>query len=481
MVGFSKYSAFFDSLSDEESYYKYNQELNAKAAHEQSNNQFKDKSNFLGEVLLPCQECTNITPISEGTGKKVYVTKMRCDDIDTNLLDHPNQITDLNKKQAVTDQHQTAYITIDPATDTLPKPGDKVDCFYYEAGPGDEGKQRGLRFKPEIVNPSQSSITAVGSSGTNASSGGGGTGGAAAAFQSGQSAPVAQYAGKSAPEYTPDNYEKPDEELLKRAYESFGEQYTRPVAGDVRLLAVRFPQKESTVNKYKDVLNVFYSTDSGLSIKSYNITTIPGSHVLGEDTYTKAGTGIVATGYHPEMWGLDKHGEYDAGSQGRPSNHPRPRNPKRSTYYMRDNNRDGIAGEAPDGTSTLYQQFGSKGFNLHRSGKTSRIGKGISGKSTPKPGRETYAVINGTLQKRNVGVWTYSAGCQVFPDPGNFAEVINAMLRNKQLNKIITYDYIMLDYSEYLTLKSGKLFDGVNKMKRLEENRVAGDAIAKGL
>ena len=69
----------------------------------------------------------------------------------------------------------------------------------------------------------------------------------------------------------------------------------------------------------------------------------------------------------------------------------------------------------------------------------------------------------------------------MFPDPGNFAEMISAMLRNRDINKIITYDYIMLDYEEYLILQSGKLFDGVNKMKRLEENRVAGDAIAKGL
>ena len=476
MPDFSKYSAFFDSLSDEESYYKYTKELETKTTYERENSIFNDKSNFLGEVLLPCQECTNVTSLSEGTGEKVYVTKMRLDDIDANLYDHPSEIQDAKKKQAVTDQHQTAYISVDPSVNTLPKPGDKVDCYYHEAGPNDKGKQRGLRFKPDIVSPSQSSISGFGG-------GAGGQGPAGAAFAGdAKTYPAGQFASSDAPEFSADNYEKPDEALLQRAYQSYGVEYKRPVVGDVRLMSIRFPQKQSNVNKYKDVINVFYSTDSGLVIKSYPITTIPGSSVLGADTYTKAGSGIVASAFHPEMWGLDKHrGDYDAGSQGRPWSHPRPTNPKHSTYYMRDNNRDGIAGERVDGSSTLYQQFGSKGFNLHRSGKTSRIKKGISGKSTPKPGRETYAIINGTLQKRNVGVWTYSAGCQVFPDPGQFKDVINAMLRNKGINKIITYDYMLLDYEEYLILKGGKLFDGVNKLTRLEENKVKGNEIAKGL
>ena len=350
------------------------------------------------------QECTNITPISDGTGKKIYVTKMRCDDIDTNLLDHPTDITDPKRRQAVTDQHQTAYITVDPATDTLPKPGDKVDCFYYEAGPGDQGKQRGLRFKPEIVNPSQSSINSIGPGGA----------GAAQAFNgTATTYPVGQFAGESAPEYTPDNYAKPDEALLQRAYQSFGETYKRPVIGDVKLLAIRFPQKQSNINKYSDVLNVYYSTDSGMQVKSYQFTTIPGEYVLGTDTYTKAGSGIVASGFHPEMWGLDKHGKYDAGSQGRPWSHPRPSNPKHSTYYMRDNNRNNVGDYSPDGSNLLYQQYGSKGFNLHKSGgsKATRI----SAPGKIKPGRETYAIINGTLQKRNIGIWTFSPDAKCSP------------------------------------------------------------------
>ena len=55
------------------------------------------------------------------------------------------------------------------------------------------------------------------------------------------------------------------------------------------------------------------------------------------------------------------------------------------------------------------------------------------------------------------------------------------MLRNKGINKIITYDYMLLDYEEYLILKGGKLIDGVNKLTRLEENKVKGNEIAKGL
>jgi|TARA_R100000455_G_C6270061_1_gene125783 hypothetical protein len=467
MADFSKYSAFADALSDDKALYHYEKELTVNTIHKENNNQFKDKNNFLGEILVPCQECPEITPLSENMGQKVYVTKMRLDDIDANLYDHPSDVSDPQKRKLITDQHQTAYISVDPSVSTLPKPGDKVDCYYHEAGPNENGKQRGLRFKPEVVEASNSSISSYGKGG-------------ASAFSKGGYAPAGEFAGESAPEYKPDNYIKPDEAFLRRAYQSFGEEYSRPVVGDLRMVAIRFPQKQSTINKYKDVLNVFYSTDSGMVIKSYNITTIPGSNVLNADTYTKLGTGIVATGFHPELWGLDKHGTYDAGSQGRPWSYSRPSNPKHSTYYMRDNNRDGVVGETPDGTSTLYQQFGSKGFNLHRSGKTSRIGKGISGKSKPKPGRETYAVINGQLTKRNVGIWTYSAGCQVFPDPGNFAEVINVWLENKKINKIITYDYIMLSYEEYLKIKEGKLIDGVNKMKFLQQNVEKGNEVAKG-
>jgi len=470
MANFSKYSAFADSLSDDQTYYHYEKELITNTINEQSNNQFKDKNNFLGEVLLPCQECPNVTSLSQGTGEKVFVTKMRLDDIDANLYDHPNTFeSDPKRKQAITDQHQTAYISLDPAVQGLPQPGDKVDCYYYEAGPNENGKQRGLRFKPEVVAPGAGGISGYGNM----------IGGA---FGAGGYAPMGQFAGESAPEFTPDNYQKPDEAFLKRAYESFGEQYTRPIIGDLRLVAVRFPQKQSTINKYKDVINVFYSTPNGLVIKSYQMTTIPGSHVLGADTYTRLGSGVVSTGYTPEMWGLGKHrGDYLAGSQGLPRKHPRPRNPQKSTFYMRDNNRDGIAGSVPDGTPLLYQQYASSGFNLHRSGKTSRIGKGISGKGQPKPGRETYAVINGQMTKRNLGIWTYSAGCQVFPDPGNFAEIINTWVANKLTNKIQTYDYIMLEYEEYLTIQSGGLIDGVNKMKFLRENEIAGNEIARNL
>ena len=40
MPDFSKYSAFFDSLSDEESYYKYTKELETKTTYERENSIF---------------------------------------------------------------------------------------------------------------------------------------------------------------------------------------------------------------------------------------------------------------------------------------------------------------------------------------------------------------------------------------------------------------------------------------------------------
>jgi hypothetical protein len=453
---FSIFSAFFDSLSDDESYYKFNQEMNTKMIGEQLNNQFKDKSNFLGELLLPCQECTGLTDLSDGTDVKTYVTKIRLDDIDTNMYSHPSDIPDSKRRQSVIDQHQTAYITVDPSTTSLPKPGDKVDCYYHEAGPNEQGKQRGLRFKPEIVSASKSTIGSFGSGSNSAES----------AFNSkSQPTPIAELASESAPDYIPDNFEIPDESFLQRAYESFGETYTKPIVGDLRLISIRFPQKQSNLNSYSDSLIAFYSTANGIEAKSYQMTTLPGQHIFGEDTYTAIGTGLVSSGFTKNMWQLGTHTGYTAGSQSRGGS---------PTYFIRDNNRNGQPDVNSDGTSLLQQKFGSKGFNLHRS-SASKKSKNISGKSSPQPGRESWAIINGTVQKRNVGIWTYSAGCQVFADPGNFSELMSVWTKNNELNKITKYDYIMLSYQEYLTLKSGQLFDGINKMKRLESDKLASD------
>lgn len=460
MSGFSKESAFFDSLSDEESYHKYNQEQTAKRNYEDKNNQFKDKSTFSGEVLLPCQECTNITPLSDNLNEKVYVTKVRCETIDDNILDHPSDAKDPMTKQMITDQHQTAYISIDPTVQSLPKPGDKVECKYNVAGPNEEGKQRGLQISTGGGSTSSSSLSIA----LGGSSGGLFDGNA-------QKFPVGQFSSNDAAEYKPDNYQIPNKPFLEKLYKSFGLTFTDIKPGDLRLVAVRYPVKSSNVNKFSDVLNVFYQTNSGLTVKAYQITTIPAEILFQTDTYNIKGTGLLATAYTKNMYKLGTHTGYAAGAQ------------RSESYAMRDNNRNGVPDLEPDGTDFAFQVFGAKGWNLHRStGKAGSRGTNVGGSyNKPGTGSTTYAVIDGKLTERKIGIWAFSAGCQVFSSFDEFQEMIAFMQNNKNQNKIEYYDYFLLNYADYVSLMTSDTptFDGKKLLEKREANKLLGDEIIK--
>jgi len=445
MPDFSKYSAFFDSLSDEKSYYLYEKQVVSDLVEDQQFNQFKDKNTFVGEVLLDCVECTNLSEQTDGE-EKVYVTKMRIEQIDDNLWDHPTDIKNEQERQKCIDSHQTAFITTDEPISSLPKPGDKVECYYADAGPNDNGKLRGLQFRGGVIGSAASSVVAMYQQISQQ----------VGTYFNGSQVPIEKFnISTDVLEYIPENYTKPTEQFLKNVYESFGETYIKPAVGDLRLVATRFPVNSSNSNSYRDILNVFYNIDDVITVKTYQMTTSPGYWVLGGgETYGKGGTANLAS---PQliknMWKLDYHKEYRAGSQSRGGS---------SAYFYRDFNNDWV----PDNKTgpNVSLKFNSAGLNLHRSGEN-KVQQKISGKTQGNLGK-TYSVINGKWEQRITGIWTYGGGCQVLSDPSGFAEIINAMEQNRLVNKIERYDYVIIDSSDYKKLLNGKVPD----LKQKQEN-----------
>ena len=457
MPEFSKYSAYFDSLSDEKSHYLYEKQVVSDLIEDQQFNEFRDKNTFVGEVLLECIECTNVSEQTNGS-EKVYVTKMRLDQVDDKIWDHPVDIKDPQERQKCIDSHQTAFITTDQPLSALPKPGDKVECYYADAGPNDNGKLRGLQFRSEIISPADSSVVAIyqeiatqaGQPGRSPNST------SAAGYFNGSEVPIEKFnLNTEIPEYNPESYTKPSEQFLRNVYESFGETYVRPIPGDIRLVATRFPVNSANSNSYRDVLNVFYNVDNNILVKTYQMTTSPGYWVLGGgETYGKGGTANLAS---PQlikrMWKLDYHKKYRAGSQARGGS---------SAYFYRDFNNNWVPDNSPSQNVNL--KFNNVGLNFHRSGE-SKVQKTISGKREGNQGK-TYAVINGKWQQRITGIWTYGGGCQVLSDPAGFAEIIAAMEFNRVENKIEHYDYIIVDSTDYNTLLTKR----VPELKQKQEN-----------
>ena len=450
MPDFSKYSAYFDSLSDYESRYYFEKQVVSDLIEDQTFNTFKDKNTFVGEVLLDCQECTNVAPRTDGE-EKVYVTKMRIEGVDDKLWDHPTKIKDTRVRQKCIDSHQTAFITTDVGIQGLPKPGDKVECYYAVAGPNDQGKLRGLQFRSEVLSSADSTTAAIYAEISSvAGEGPRPTGDAQKSFQNRGAVPLnVDSLDANAAQYSPDNYTKPNEQFLKNIYASFGETYTRPIVGDVRLVAVRFPIKPGNLNSYRDVLNVFYSTSNGIQVKTYQMTTSPGQLVLeGGRTYGAGGSANIASPqWTKRMWKLDFHPgsgtkKYRAGSQSRGGS---------KTYFYRDNNNNSIPDNEVGPNVSL--KFNSVGLNFHRSHKDKRSTK-VSGFKKGGSGK-TYSVKNGKWERTITGFWTYGGGCQVLSDPNGFREIISVMENNKVQNNIEHYDYILLNYENYQTLLKG--------------------------
>lgn len=177
------------------------------------------------------------------------------------------------------------------------------------------------------------------------------------------------------------NYTIP--QLRKRFYDL---GYVWP---DFHLIGIR--NKDCALNKYCDTLIVY----NGGQMFTYNLTTRPGSYYL-LNLLNPSGTAILKPGQYIDTWKIDKHkGEYDAFVQVKPV-----------TVY-RDKDKDNIPEINGIQTTGIY------GINIHRAGKFS---------------------VSKLIDK-------WSAGCQVIPDPLQFASILGmAKVTGREL-----FTYTLLD------------------------------------
>jgi len=147
-------------------------------------------------------------------------------------------------------------------------------------------------------------------------------------------------------------------------------------------------------NTFRDTMYVIYkdsiNKDAKFILKTYKITTTPGLSQLDKPSNVK-GTAILVPNQYKGSWKLGLHkGKYEALVQIKP------------VKVYRDNNKDNKYDFSPKAMDN-----GIFGINIHR--------------ANPK------------MPSTIVGNW--SAGCQVFSDPKEFAEFIKlCKLQNKTYN-----------------------------------------------
>ena len=172
---------------------------------------------------------------------------------------------------------------------------------------------------------------------------------------------------------------------------------------NLNFFGVRKNNNNKVTNLYDDCLVLDYNTLTGHKRYIYSITTEPGISLMKRPSNPK-GTAILAPGQYKGVYKIDLHnGKYQALCQ---------RNGAVKVY--RDNNKDSVYDLLPEKTEKGYF-----GINIHRS-------------------NETW--IRNTVDN-------YSAGCQVFNDPKEFASFMAIVKKAANIwgNK---FTYTLLDEDE---------------------------------
>ena len=166
-------------------------------------------------------------------------------------------------------------------------------------------------------------------------------------------------------------------EILDYA-ESLGYKVFESGSYNVNIIGVR--STDHKANSFDDVIHCVFKDEDGEWVhKSWACTTEPGNYWLENPTNVN-GTAILVPGQYRGVWKIDKHqGKYDALCQ---------RNGKVKTY--RDSNKDDIIDCDVESITEGYY-----GINIHKAGAHST----------------------------QVDRW--SAGCQVFANADDFAEVMD--------------------------------------------------------
>jgi hypothetical protein len=144
----------------------------------------------------------------------------------------------------------------------------------------------------------------------------------------------------------------------------------------------------SVTNKFDDYLVVLYNTDTVTKRQIYTITTDPGKYYMN-NPISKKGTAILVPGQYRGGWKIGKHkNQYQALVQTRP------------VKVFRDTNLDSIYDLKPQ-----TKENGVFGINIHKS--------------------------NPYVESTLVDKW--SAGCQVFSDPKEFASFMKLCKKQKEI------------------------------------------------
>lgn len=171
---------------------------------------------------------------------------------------------------------------------------------------------------------------------------------------------------------------------------------------NLNIIGVRANMDNRVTNRYDDVIVVEYKENGKLIRKMWDITTEPGSKLMRNPSNSK-GTAILVPGQYRGVYKIDLHrGKYKALCQ---------RNGSVKVY--RDKDRDNVY---DCDVNTIDK--GWFGINIHRSNET-----------------YTRTTIDG-----------YSAGCQVFNNPKDFAEFMKLVEKSASIygNKF-TYTLITED------------------------------------
>lgn len=157
-------------------------------------------------------------------------------------------------------------------------------------------------------------------------------------------------------------------------------------SGQYNLNIIGFRTKDMTPNVFNDWLYVVYKDESDQWVElRYQITTDPGLYYL-QNPMNVIGTAILKSGQYRSSHILGKHkGKYEALVQYKPM------------AVYRDTNKDSVYNMIP---ATL--SYGVFGINIHRA--------------------------NEKIKSKKVEQW--SAGCQVFADPSDFAMFMDLCKRS---------------------------------------------------
>lgn len=176
-------------------------------------------------------------------------------------------------------------------------------------------------------------------------------------------------------------YNKCLEYDFEELFERKGYSYFSRGIYNMNIIGVRSNNDNVVTNKYDDYLVLIWNTPTGQTRRHvYTITTEPGLYYMTKSLLNPKGTAILVPGQYKGCYQLGMHqGKYKAMCQ------------KKPVRVYRDNNRDEIYDMNPDKIDS-----GMFGINIHRSDEL----------------------------KIAISVNKYSAGCQVFQDPVQFASFI---------------------------------------------------------